>query len=251
MRVLICGGGIIGACTAYFLGRRGAEAIVIERTALACAASGKAGGFLALDWCDGSPLEQLARRSFNLHQELAAEIDGDWGFRGLATFGGAAGLFAGGLQRTWLADDVVLDRRLGTPETTAQVHPGRFTEAMMCAAEALGAELRRGEVQGVLRSEDGSRVSGVVVDGQAVEGDAVVIAMGPWSLLASAWLPLPAVYGSKGHSLVYETGERLPAEALFLEAPRTERSGAFAGDFRAPRRNHLGLRHIQPEPAPS
>ena len=57
MRVLICGGGVIGASIAYFLSCRGVEAIVIERTGIACAASGKSGGFLALDWCDGSPLE--------------------------------------------------------------------------------------------------------------------------------------------------------------------------------------------------
>ena len=32
MRVLVCGAGAIGAATAYFLSRRGAEVIVIERT---------------------------------------------------------------------------------------------------------------------------------------------------------------------------------------------------------------------------
>ena len=32
MRVLICGGGVIGASIAYFLSRRGAKPIVIERT---------------------------------------------------------------------------------------------------------------------------------------------------------------------------------------------------------------------------
>jgi glycine/D-amino acid oxidase-like deaminating enzyme len=53
MSVLICGGGVIGASIAYFLTRRGVETTVIERTGLACAASGKSGGFLALDWCDG------------------------------------------------------------------------------------------------------------------------------------------------------------------------------------------------------
>src|SRR5437016_14459858 len=74
MRVLICGGGAIGASIAYFLSRRGVEAIVVERTGLACAASGKSGGFLALDWCDGSPLAPLARRSFALHARLAQEI---------------------------------------------------------------------------------------------------------------------------------------------------------------------------------
>jgi glycine/D-amino acid oxidase-like deaminating enzyme len=74
MRVLICGGGIIGACIAYSLSRRGIEAVVIESTGAACAASGKSGGFLALDWCDGTPLDALARRSFALHARLAEEF---------------------------------------------------------------------------------------------------------------------------------------------------------------------------------
>lgn len=60
MRVLICGGGVIGTAIAYFLARRGAAPVIIERHSLACAASGKAGGLIALDWCDGSPLQNLA-----------------------------------------------------------------------------------------------------------------------------------------------------------------------------------------------
>ena len=91
MRVLICGGGVIGASIAYYLSRRGAEAVVIERTGLACAASGKSGGFLALDWCDGTPLESLARRSFALHAGLPDEIGGAWGYRRLTAYGGLAG----------------------------------------------------------------------------------------------------------------------------------------------------------------
>ena len=47
MRVVICGGGVIGACAAYFLSRRGIDVTVVERTEVAAAASGKAGGFLA------------------------------------------------------------------------------------------------------------------------------------------------------------------------------------------------------------
>ena len=43
MRVLICGGGVIGASIAYFLSRRGVEVTVIERVGVASAASGKAG----------------------------------------------------------------------------------------------------------------------------------------------------------------------------------------------------------------
>lgn len=224
--MLICGGGVIGASTAYFLTCRGVEVTVIERTGISCAASGKAGGFLAFDWCDGTPLQPLARRSFALHAQLAEKIGGDWGYRRLTTYGGAAGLrhHRSAYDIGWLSTDITVLQRLGSTETTAQVHPRQFTAAMMQAAQAQGAELRLGQVAGVVRSRDGASVKGVEVDGEFVEGDAVVVAMGPWSILAAEWLPLPIVYGLKGHSLIFETGARIPAEALFLEY--RERSGA-------------------------
>src|SRR5216684_2344945 len=89
-RIVICGGGAIGAAIAYFLSRRGAAPIVIERHAVAGAASGKSGGFLALDWCRSTPLDRLARRSFALHAELADALGNPWGYRRLATYGGYA-----------------------------------------------------------------------------------------------------------------------------------------------------------------
>jgi len=45
MRTLVVGGGVIGASIAYRLASRGADVVVIERSAVACAASGKSGGF--------------------------------------------------------------------------------------------------------------------------------------------------------------------------------------------------------------
>src|SRR5688500_3587220 len=189
MRVLICGGGVIGAAIAYFLSWRGVEATVIERTGLACAASGKSGGFLALDWCDSTPLEALARRSFALHARLAEEMDGDWSYRRLTTSGGFSGSRAGARRRgndglPWLSEGVVVDGRLGSPATTAQADPAQFTTALMRAAESQGAEFRMGQVDGVVRRKGKSRIAGVEVDGEVIEGDAVVIAMGPWSILA-------------------------------------------------------------------
>jgi len=217
MHVLICGGGVIGASIAYFLSRRGVETTVIERTGLACAASGKSGGFLALDWCDGTPLEPLARRSFALHARLVEEIGNDWNYRPLTTYGGSMGLRrqASAQEIDWLSDRVNVNQRLGSTETTAQVHPAKFTTAMMQAAQAQSAGLQLGTVTGVVHR--GPRVVGVEIAGEKIEGDAVVIAMGPWSILGAAWLPLPAVFGLKGHSLVFETGTRVPPEALFLE----------------------------------
>jgi len=116
----------------------------------------------------------------------------------------------------WFAADVAVSQALGSPETTAQVHPARYTEAMVRAAQALGAELKQGRVTGLAYA--GGRVTGVEIDdSERLEADAVVIAMGPWSVLAARWLTLPPVFGLKGHSLVFDTGDRVPAEAAFLE----------------------------------
>ena len=89
MRVVVCGGGVIGACTALFLSRRGVEVTVVERTEVAAAASGKAGGFLALDWCAGTPLDALARRSFHLHATLVDELAGDWAYQRMSAYSGS------------------------------------------------------------------------------------------------------------------------------------------------------------------
>jgi glycine/D-amino acid oxidase-like deaminating enzyme len=55
--IVIVGGGIIGVCTAYytaisphFQAARGDKITLVEATEVASAASGKAGGLLALDW---------------------------------------------------------------------------------------------------------------------------------------------------------------------------------------------------------
>jgi glycine/D-amino acid oxidase-like deaminating enzyme len=219
MRALILGGGVIGTSIAYRLASRGAKVAVIERSAIACAASGKSGGFLARDWCDGTPLMHLARRSFELHAELAEDLSGDWGYRPMTTYGGMVSRpsirASRGSSPGWISSEVEINSRLGSANTTAQVHPAAFTIGMMRAAQERGAELRIGRVTGLRRR--GGDVVGVDLDGETLEGEVVIIAMGPWSVLATRWLSLPPVFGMKGHSLVFETGEMIPPEALFLE----------------------------------
>jgi len=219
--VIVCGAGVMGASVAYFLAHRGVGVTVVERSGVACAASGKSGGFLALDWCDGSPLGPLARKSFGLHAELAKQLGTDYGYRRMDTFMMSArdrGAPPGGHRVAaphWLDGAGVVTAALGTTETTAQVTPARFTAALLDAAHARGTTLRIGLVEGIAR-RDGA-VGGVMLNGgETLEADAVVLAMGPWTGRAVGRLPLPSVYGLKGYSVTLAVAD-VPAHALFVD----------------------------------
>lgn len=85
--IVIIGGGVIGTTTAYYLTRHPKfdpdlhRITLLEATAIASGASGKAGGLLGL-WAYPTCLVPL---SYRLHRELAAEHGGAerWGYRRL------------------------------------------------------------------------------------------------------------------------------------------------------------------------
>ena len=52
----------------------------------------------------------------------------------------------------------MLLQEMAGPDTTAQVHPKKLSEALVARAQELGATLRIGEVQGV--KHDGHKVQG-------------------------------------------------------------------------------------------
>jgi glycine/D-amino acid oxidase-like deaminating enzyme len=218
--VVVCGAGVMGASVAYFLASRGVAVTLVERTGVACAASGKSGGFLALDWCDDSPLGPLARASFTLHAKLARELETDYGYRRMDTYMLAAreqGSVRGGHRvdpPRWLDGAGVVLAALGSTETTAQVDPARFTTALVDAARTHGAALRMGIVEAVVQ-RDGA-VCGVTVDGVTIDTDAVVLAMGPWTSRVAKGLRVPRVRGLKGYSVTL-VGAEVPAHALFVD----------------------------------
>jgi glycine/D-amino acid oxidase-like deaminating enzyme len=226
-RVVVCGGGVIGVCTAYFLAKKGATVTLVEKSSVACAASGKAGGFLALDWCDGQPLSALARASFDLHRSLAQELDGpqSYGYRVLTTLGLSVTespnpLPSGSSNNVpdWVDGLVRKPRTIGTPATTAQVHPQHFVRALISkAVENYGVEVVIGKLERV--EVVGGRVGSVVLEGgRVIDSDAVVLALGPWSCKLELLSSLFRVYGLKAHSIVLEPKEpdAITPHALFL-----------------------------------
>ena len=194
---------------------------------MAGAASGKSGGFIAENWCAGQAQEQLARHSFALHVELAAQFANErgieYGFRRLQTLSVrsserrklADSKAAAAPQ--WLSEQCAVAGLIGDERSTAQIHPQQFTCALLDAALQAGTVLRHGSVDGLLMSADSSRVLGVSVDGAAMHADAVVIAMGPWSDLFREPLGLPPIGGLKGYSVVLRPLTPVPAQALFVD----------------------------------
>ena len=69
--VVVCGGGIVGSAIAYYLTLRGVAVTLIEAHSVACGASGKAGGFLARNWCDDLTTKELAQLGFDMHAAMA------------------------------------------------------------------------------------------------------------------------------------------------------------------------------------
>lgn len=109
---------------------------------------------------------------------------------------------------------------IGTTDTTAQVQPELFTKAVLARAVGeYGVEVVKGKVVGVEVEEGGFRVKGVVVEGgRRVGGDAVVLAIGPWSGKFEMLSSIFRVYGLKAHSVVLEPRDpgEISAHALFL-----------------------------------
>jgi|EP01046_Picozoa_sp_COSAG06_P013122 glycine/D-amino acid oxidase-like deaminating enzyme len=228
MRVVICGGGIIGAACAYYLSRAGVTHItIVERASIACHASGKAGGFLARDW-GGT----FALQSFDLHAELGRVLEGT-DYRPVETLSVSMGGSGGGsVLPAWADRCGAAASRLGTTATTAQVHPRKLTEALVEAARQRGARVQIGVVEGVQvqtattettpQDAPASRVTGVRVDGSVLPCDSVIVALGPWSSAAAEWFPQSVPRGISGQKYTSIVVPTEPAETtascLFVES---------------------------------
>ncbi|KAG0169185.1 hypothetical protein DFQ28_004298 [Apophysomyces sp. BC1034] len=230
--IIIVGAGVMGACTSFFLSREAAthdmRVTVIEKTGVACGASGKAGGFLARDWGEDE-LSALSSKSFDLHAKLAEELNGEanYGYRRVDTYSVSFNNTKNSKTATdisWLNQNNVRSSAvLGTPSTTAQVHPRQFTQTLLDEATETGHVkiLQRSVTSLLYDAENKHKVVGVVMDGgETLRADAVVICMGPWSgrlelINDRGRKQLLPIDGTRAHSIVINPGCEIPAQALF------------------------------------
>ncbi|EUC62181.1 FAD-dependent oxidoreductase [Rhizoctonia solani AG-3 Rhs1AP] len=167
------------------------EIHIVESVSIAAAASGKAGGFLALDW-HSNKTKPLAALSFKLHQELADAHDGvkRWGYRRTHT----------------LQLDIDQDRRvksvpdaewlksiskhtkLGSEESTGQAHPFHLTHTLVEVAQSRGVQVHLGASASKINfAPDSDKVPIELVatksDGSEIVIPAtdIVFAAGPWT----------------------------------------------------------------------
>lgn len=218
--VVIVGGGYVGSATAYWLGRLGVGAVVVERRGVSTGATGRNAGFIApglgqpfaeaLDrYGRGGAIERLefTRRGRDVALAIIKEhgIDCDLEMSGGLTVAASAEEWAGlrrsgeALRREGYANEM-LDRAglaphfhvpvpdrfpggLFNPETLL-VNPAKLSSAIMREALRLGARLfLRTEVHALTDLPDG-RI--------AVETGRGCVAAGRVVLATNAWTPLLA-----------------------------------------------------------
>lgn len=227
--VIIVGAGIIGISTAYYLADLyGISSILVDPTGdIAPAASGKAGGFLALDWNDLSPVGPLARRSFELHQQLANTLGATKiqyrrvecvsirvNPNAMASSSRPKGKK---LEHIEWADGPAASAvtRLGDERTIAQVHPKKLCDALWEVVSlpkdqgGIGSTIVQGKVVGTLL-ENGKVIGVKLEDGSIINGDAVLFAAGPWTA--------NVMTGIKYHSVIIPTDRRLSQCVFFSGA---------------------------------
>mmetsp|Transcript_2625 Transcript_2625/g.5735 ORF Transcript_2625/g.5735 Transcript_2625/m.5735 type:complete len:372 (+) Transcript_2625:103-1218(+) len=232
-KIVVAGGGIIGNSISYYLAKRHSiPCTIIDPVGIAPAASGKAGGFLAKDWSDGSPIQELQRRSFDLHAEQAEHLGaGKIDYRRLECIavvcdersgGGAkpAGKKLEGVE--WADMNAVGSRMMGGADTIAQVHPKKLCNAMWeYSQEAVGSKLIVGKVVEAISNDDGSICGVKLEDGTIVDADALVVACGPWTDAAKTWFgseigaKIPRMTGVKYHSILIPS-PRVLSQAVFF-----------------------------------
>ena len=205
---VVIGGGIVGISAARMLAQNGHRCVVLEKDSVGSHASGFAyGGLHPYSGSDiPGHLTGMARRGYELHEELAAMLPEATGvnteYRRKSTLSLSftelevqaqhdhlAWMRTEGADAEWLEGDGLraVEPRV-SPEalgavlntSTAEVEPYKFLLALAQHAESLGVEILNRTATGMTRS--GEKATGVALDnGDVLTCGSVLLAAGPWT----------------------------------------------------------------------
>jgi glycine/D-amino acid oxidase-like deaminating enzyme len=238
--VCIIGGGIVGASAACFLAGAGASVVLVERSRLAAAASGRNSGSVQHPF--DPPLAKLHGRTVDLYRELAAQ-DAEFTLAlepaGLLLLSdrhdvlerAAAGIAQGAPELKPQVLSPTEAQRLEPAlavgvagcllETGYPVSPASATLAFGRRAERGGARILVGEAAMPLIDSD--RVVGVrLSSGAKLACDQVLVAAGPWTpALVPGWAAQPPIRPVWGVvvSVSLESPPRSLLEELGIDQP--------------------------------
>jgi sarcosine oxidase, subunit beta len=225
--VIVIGAGVVGCSTAFRLAQAGRKVLVLEKRGIASGASGRNGGNLAAGSVmfgeAGAEVFKIKRANIALVRNLAEELDADFELRwsGGMTLAlteanwqhiqesyrlqKAAGLDVQLLDayETRQAMPALTEAVIGSDFARGQGHlwPFKLVHGFANAARRFGAEFRLGvTVEKLVRS--GDRVTGVMVDGEVLEADDVVLCTNAYTPLIVPDLPKGALVPARGQIMV-------------------------------------------------
>lgn len=194
-RVVVVGGGVMGASIAFHLASRGADVTLLERAAICSGPTRHSTAIVRLHYTQGL-LVRMAAHGLRVYRDFEREVGATAGFTQTGMLFGVAEE-----ERGLLEANVELGRREGadttllSPEDVHALDPRVVTDGMTFCYEAesgycdpyLAAIGYAAAAQGAgARVEEGT-AAGRVGDGNVktqagvLEADAVVVAAGPWS----------------------------------------------------------------------
>lgn len=225
--VIVVGAGVMGCSAAHRIAQSGRRVLVLEQRGIASGASGRNGGMCgagsAMYSEAGRSVYEMTTANLEMLKGLEAELDTDFELRLPGTLNvattpamveqlheSALAQQAAGIDVRWL--DAYETRQLMPALSESilgaeyarepgHVWPFKLVHGFANAARRLSAEFRLGvTVERLVRQ--GDRVIGVVVDGQELHAEQVVLCTNAYTPLILPELPKGAVVPARGQILV-------------------------------------------------
>jgi sarcosine oxidase subunit beta len=259
VKVVVIGGGAIGASTFYHLaGRPGLDVLLVEQAGFASGSTGRSAAVVETQYLDADKIA-LCAWSMRLFRRLEREHGLPFVHHGYLRLGHTPDDVrrferSVAIQREHgVTDAVCLEPAEATRRfpmlrlddvsgallgpSDGHVDPVRYCELLVELGRARGGQVLAGRRVTGLR-QAGPRVTGVEVDGETIGCDAVVNAGGAWArrLAAMAGLELP-VDGYRRQLVVFEPPEAFPEPVPMVMdyTPGVEREGLYFRDDTARR----------------